>query len=574
LKTTHRFNLLNFFYNNNRSLEYENQINALRKSMAVIEFDANGIILYANDNFLSSLNYDADEIIGKHHRMFVEESYAISQDYKNFWKTLSEGRHHFGEYLRIGKAGKEVWIQASYNPILDKKGRVIKIVKYALDVTEQKIRNADYEGEINAIHRSQAVIEFDANGIILYANDNFLSTLNYEADEIIGKHHRMFVEESYATSQDYKNFWKTLSEGHYQFGEYLRIGKAGKEVWIQASYNPILDKRGRVIKIVKYAMNVTEQKIRNADCEGQINAINRSQAIIEFDANGIVLHANDNFLLITGYQLDEVVGKNHSMLFDKDYVNGAEYRNLWNTVISCNSTARVLDLVKKDGSRVWIQASYNKIFDAKGRAVKIIKYVSNITETISLTEDTSTNMQIFSAAADELSASIREISHNLSKTEIAASEISTQTQETSESSNLLFAASTSMGELVGAIKSISDQVNLLALNATIEAARAGEAGKGFAVVASEVKNLAFATKIAAEKVEHEITNAQVIAKKVVSDVQKIDVIGQKVGEYMIAVSAAMQEQSTVTDQLSANSQTIFEKVQKMHESLKQNNTVS
>ena len=384
----------------------------------------------------------------------------------------------------------------------------------------------------------------------------------------------MFVEEAYASGQEYKNFWKTLSEGRYHFGEYLRIGKNGKEVWIQASYNPILDRKGRVVKIVKYAIDVTEQKNRNADYEGQINAIHRSQAVIEFDLDGNTLTANDSFLLIMGYQLGEIVGKHHRIFVDKDYANGPEYKSFWQTIVSSNSASRVLERIKKDGSRVWIQASYNKIFDTQGRAVKIIKYISNITQTINLTEDTSNNMQIFSAVADELSASIREISHNLGKTEAAAIEISAQTQETYESSNLLFTASTSMGELVDAIKNISDQVNLLALNATIEAARAGEAGKGFAVVASEVKNLAFATKNAAEKVEHEITNAQHIAKQVVFDIQKIAVIGQKVGEYMIAVSAAMHEQSTVTDKLSINSQTIFDKVQKMHENLKQSSTTS
>jgi PAS domain S-box-containing protein len=240
--------------------DYAGQVAAIRKSQAVIAFAMDGTILDANDNFLNALGYRLDEIQGQHHSMFVEPAYRQSSEYREFWAALNRSEYQAAEYKRIGKGGKEVWIQASYNPILDPNGKPFKVVKFATDMTAQKLRNADYLGQIAAIGKSQAVIEFNMDGTVLTANDNFLRTLGYTLDEIKGRHHSIFVDEGYRQSYEYKEFWAALNRGEYQAAEYKRLGKGGKEVWIQASYNPIMDLNGKPFKVVKYATDITPQK--------------------------------------------------------------------------------------------------------------------------------------------------------------------------------------------------------------------------------------------------------------------------------------------------------------------------
>ncbi|PZQ44372.1 MAG: chemotaxis protein [Micavibrio aeruginosavorus] len=247
------------FFKSPEHHEMSAKLSALNKSQAVIEFNLDGIIQYANANFLNAVGYSLGDIVGKHHRMFVEPPYEISDDYRNFWNSLRQGEFQAATYKRLGNNKKEIWIQASYNPIFDKSGKAYKVVKYATDITEQIVQNADYKGQIEAIGKSQAVITFTLQGHIIWANGNFLSAMGYTLEEIQGKHHSMFAEREYAASQDYNNFWEALRRGQYQASEYKRIGKAGKEVWIQASYNPIFDPDGNVFKVVKYATDITKQ---------------------------------------------------------------------------------------------------------------------------------------------------------------------------------------------------------------------------------------------------------------------------------------------------------------------------
>ena len=236
------------------------QVEAIGKSQAVIEFELDGTIITANDNFLGTVGYRLDEIKGKHHSMFVEPGFASKAEYKQFWASLAAGQFQAAEYKRLGKHGKEIWIQASYNPIFDESGRPFKVVKYATDITEAKLRAADAQGQLDAIGKAQAVIEFDLDGTILQANENFLATLGYRLDEIAGKHHSLFVEPSYAASAEYKQFWADLRAGKFKSDEFKRLAKGGKEVWIQASYNPIADLSGRPFKVVKFATDITAQK--------------------------------------------------------------------------------------------------------------------------------------------------------------------------------------------------------------------------------------------------------------------------------------------------------------------------
>jgi methyl-accepting chemotaxis protein len=245
-----------------RIVELEAQSAAISKVQAVIEFDLSGNVLTANQNFLSTLGYALDEIKGRHHRMFVEPGHAATAEYTRFWSDLAAGTFQAGEYKRVGKGGREIWIQASYNPIFDADGRVSKVVKFATDITQQKLVAADVAGQIAAIHKAQAVIEFGLDGVITTANDNFLGAVGYRLEEIKGRHHRMFVEPSVAASADYERFWAALNRGEYQAAEYKRVGKGGREIWIQASYNPILDASGKPFKVVKFATDITAAKTR------------------------------------------------------------------------------------------------------------------------------------------------------------------------------------------------------------------------------------------------------------------------------------------------------------------------
>ncbi len=239
--------------------ELEGQLAAISKAQAVVEFDMDGTILTANENFLSTMGYTLAEVQGQHHSMFVEPQARASKEYQDFWAKLNRGEYTTGEYKRIGKNGKDVWIQGSYNPILDVNGKPVKVIKYASDVTEQKLANANSEGQIAAINKSQAVIEFDMDGTILTANDLFLSAMGYTLEEVRGRHHSMFVDPEYRSSSEYQEFWATLNRGEFLQAEYKRIGKSGKEVWIQGSYNPILDLDNRPYKVVKYATDITKR---------------------------------------------------------------------------------------------------------------------------------------------------------------------------------------------------------------------------------------------------------------------------------------------------------------------------
>ena len=255
--------------------EMKAKLAALDKSQATIEFKMDGTIVTANANFLNAMGYSLGEIQGRHHSMFVDPEYKNSSDYREFWAKLNRGEFAAAEYKRLGKGGKEIWIQASYNPLLDKGGRPFKVVKYATDITAAKLRNADFEGQISAIGKSQAVIEFNMDGTIVTANDNFLGALGYRLDEIRGQHHSMFVEPAYKNSAEYREFWAALNRGQYQSAEYKRLGKGGKEVWIQASYNPIMDMNGKPFKVVKFATDITAQvkeRQRRAEIQKRIDA--------------------------------------------------------------------------------------------------------------------------------------------------------------------------------------------------------------------------------------------------------------------------------------------------------------
>jgi len=387
-----------------KNADFSGKIAAIDKAQAVIEFNMDGTIITANDNFLSAMGYTLAEVQGQHHSMFVVPGFETSAEYQGFWAALNRGEFEAKEYKRIGKGGREVWIQASYNPILDMNGNPFKVVKYATDVTAQKLINADYSGQIDAISKAQAVIEFNMDGTIITANDNFLGAMGYTLEEVQGQHHSLFVEPTTKTSAEYREFWAALNRGEYDAKEYKRIGKGGREVWIQASYNPILDMSGKPFKVVKYATDVTAQKLINADYSGQIDAISKAQAVIEFNMDGTIITANDNFLGAMGYSLGEVQGQHHKIFVEPKFKNSVEYQQFWEKLNRGEYESQEYKRIGKGGREVWIQASYNPIFDLNGRPFKVVKYAADITKTKKFQSMIELVLSDTTAVAESLSA--------------------------------------------------------------------------------------------------------------------------------------------------------------------------
>jgi methyl-accepting chemotaxis protein len=354
-------------------------LDAIHRVQAVVEFDLNGKVVHANHNFLEAMGYALGEVVGQHHSMFCAGEFTGSSAYRAFWEELGQGHPCSGEYMRLAKDGRPVWLQASYNPVFDTEGRPVKVIKFATDITAARLQSANNAAKIDAINRVQAVIEFGLDGRILDANDNFLNTMGYSLHEIRGQHHRLFCDPAHAASPAYVGFWAHLAAGELHAGVYKRRHRSGRDVWINASYNPVFGPDGKPIKVIKYATDVTEQVQRNAEFEGKNQAVDRVQAVIEFDLQGKVLHANENFLKVMGYGLDEVRGNHHRMFCDQTFAHSPEYLAFWERLGRGEFNAGEYCRIRKDGKQVWILASYNPIFDADGKPVKVVKFATDIT---------------------------------------------------------------------------------------------------------------------------------------------------------------------------------------------------
>ncbi len=454
------------FYVSNLEAVY----NAIDKVQAVIEFNLDGTIIIANNNFCSALGYTLDEIKGKHHRIFCDPAYTNSLEYARFWEKLARGEFEQQEYMRYTKQGKQIWIQASYNPIFDENGKPYKVVKFATDITEQKLKTLIFEATLDAVSKSQAIIEFNMDGTIITANDNLCTTLGYGLGEIQGKHHRIFCESKFADSQEYKDFWAKLNKGEFESKEYKRISKSGKIIWIQASYNPILNLAGKPFKVVKFATDITQLK-------NMIEEVTLTAGELSASAEQLQNYAN---------QMNE----------------------------NAKKTSSESEIASASSEQVFL------------------------------------GVQTVAASTEEMVASIREISRSSSDSAEMSRTTLQNAVETNKTIQQLGISSQEIGNVIKVISSIAQQTNLLALNATIEAARAGDAGKGFAVVANEVKELAKQTAKATEDITNRIGAIQKDTSVAVEAIGGISKAMEKLNSISGAIASAVEEQTATTNEVS------------------------
>lgn len=516
---------------------------AVDSGWASIEFDPTGNILTANQNFVDTLGYGtADAIIGQHHKIFCDASYTSSPEYAQFWKDLASGKQQDGEFKRFTKDGKEVWINATYTPVKDESGNVIKVIKIASDITQMVSDRANSEAVKEAVDNSWASIEFDPQGNILSANDNFVSTLAYASEkEIVGQHHRIFCEPEYARSSEYKKFWEDLAQGITQSGEFMRVTKAGDEVWINASYTPVKDSSGRVVKVIKIAADITEMKdmikeinrvVQVANEEGDLsNRLDTSKATGDYKVLGDSINSMLNTLSEPIFAVKELVMAmaqgDLSLDFSLDSKGdikqmGDAYNeaitNLNQLLGNIDEIANLIGasseelLTKADQMQSTTQESASAIQQmAEGaqqqasQTDEVSKLVENVLE---MANNTSEKADSINKAAEVGQKSSNEGMITIKKLVENMLEIQNSAGVTSTSISTLTQRSEEIARTLNVITDIAAQTNLLALNAAIEAARAGEAGRGFAVVAEEIRKLAEDSRKSATDIERVINDVQ------------------------------------------------------------------
>ncbi|MGP4686742.1 methyl-accepting chemotaxis protein [Agrobacterium pusense] len=415
-------------------------------------------------------------------------------------------------------------------------------------------KEKDEAAIMSALHRSQAIIHFTTDGTIIWANQNFCKALGYSLPEIQGKHHRIFVDPHYAVSADYQAFWSDLGSGKFKSSQYKRIAKGGREVYIEATYNPILDKGHKPYKIVKIATDITVKTLKMRE------ALDRTQAVISFNMDGTIIEANTLFLNAVGYSFEDIRGKHHSIFMDPPDAQSPSYSEFWKALNRGEFQADDFKRVGKGGKEIWLRASYNPVFGNDGLPYMVTKFATDITQQKLIAKQTAEVATSVATATHEMSGSIQDIAKNMALTRDNVENISDETTNATVFIDHLVDSAKNMGEVATLIKAISSQINMLSLNAAIEAARAGEAGRGFSVVADEVKKLANQTGASTEKIAVEIGDMQSISKKVSDTLLRIKDLLEGVLARAHTVAAATEQQASVTNDIAKNVMAVSELV--------------
>jgi methyl-accepting chemotaxis protein len=444
--------------------------------------------------------FDLENVVGTHMDVFHHDP--------AHQRTLLTNPKNLPHSADIGVAGLTFALKVS--AIMDRRGEYVGNTLEWSDVTELRARAA----EADAINRSQAVISFQMDGTITHANQNFLDTLGYRLDEVVGKHHSMFVDPVYARSDEYRQFWQRLNEGRFEANQFQRVGKNGREVWIQASYNPVLDSRGRPIRVVKYATDITGQKVALREVIRVVTALSE------------------------GDLTAAMAGEHHG-----DF---AQLRDAVNTSM---------------GS---LRGMVSQIYAAAGTITSAAGQIAEGNSSLNTrTQEQSSALEETAASIEEMTATVKQNASNANQANqlaAGARDVAGKGGKVVEDAVAAMSAitesSTKVADIIGVIEQIAFQTNMLALNAAVEAARAGDQGRGFAVVAAEVRNLAQRSAAAAKEIKALIQDsadkvslgAKLVyqsgetLREIVTSVKKVsDIIGE--------ITTASDEQATGIEQV-------------------------
>jgi len=378
------------FNNQKREHDLASRMDAINRSNAVIEFDTSRRIVYSNGLFCSILGYSEQELKGKEHSMLVNRKYAESPAYEDFWKSLLAGKHFQSRYERLKKDGSVVWLEATYNPVFDINGKLVRILKIATDVTEKVFQQLEIESQreqfsqlLNFVDRAAIVSKADAKGKITYVNEKFTEVSGYALEEVVGKDHNIvnsgvhppdMWKDMYRVVIKEKGIWNKVVTNRAKDGSLYHV-----DTYIKADFDSAT---GALTGYTSIRQDLTALRNREQEIRSRMDAINKSNAVIEFDTLHQIIFANETFCELFGYSEDELRGKDHSILVNPDFVATPAYQEFWDLLLAGKFRQGQFESIRKDGSTIWLQATYNPVFNLEGKLIRVMKIATDITQRV------------------------------------------------------------------------------------------------------------------------------------------------------------------------------------------------